>query len=1066
MTNPRETFFSVPSVEALRALSTQPLPLGLGSPEARRYFFRDVYLDTAERALRTRGISCRYRVGDDGRRQLTLFLSAIQVSDAPEREQVDADVTDADPLVAARGNSEPARRLRAIVDPASLAVAYAVHTERLTRQTARGWLGGGQYEFAYDAATVEHSGITRPFQEVRVRRLRAGSPSLADIASALVSTNELRLILTSRLEREWSIASGMDREANRRGLASGHAIMLIAIDRGGIACLSDSGSLRLPSAPGSGIGACRHLMLSTFGSSVGELRLLGELPASDGRPHIEVWFAAHVRMGERPNGAAPLLWLSLEALIARAGSASLSDPHTLAALLLAARSDLNALTRSSKAIPIPDAEARPDAAPTSPSGDEEEGLGDGDRLLDGERSLHEFNARVLAMAEDRRTPLLERLQFLAIVSANNDEFFAVRVAALQRLRVDIKAEEQSRSAEQRTNALAVHVRALGKRQEACYRECMRELEKYGIRIVPWNQLSSDATAKLREHFRQVVFPALTPQAVTEAPGYPRPFVASFALSLAVMVKDPQTGPLHLTYVRVPAALPRLIPLGDSGSYVLLEDLIRDRLDSLYPGRSVLQAYVFRVTRSGELGGEEDPSVDLLQVIDEDTKRRWSNDVVRVEVEHAMPASMRTALIDELRFDGGDDLLPLGHDDIYDVEGPLDLTVLREVASPPVDALRFPPFHPRAPFPADQSLFSIIQERDQIVHHPYDSFVQSVQRFIEEAADDPDVTTIKLTLYRAGERSAIVDAAVRGAAAGKDVTAFVELKARFDEERNVRWAQQLRASGVHVVHGLAGLKTHSKLALVVRREGDTLRRYVHVGTGNYNAGTAKVYTDLGLFSADESLTADVSDLFNELTGSSEHPRGQYRRLLVAPHALLPALLARVDREAQHARDGAPSGIRLKINGLSDSELIDALYRASQAGVDIELIVRGVCRLRPGVPGMSERIRVLSILGRYLEHGRIYRFTNGGDPEYFIGSADWRPRNLRRRVETVAAVLDPACRAKLDLVLDRELADASAWELMSNGGYHRAENAHTEPGSSSQMMFAAEAQLDASGATVTA
>jgi polyphosphate kinase len=326
--------------------------------------------------------------------------------------------------------------------------------------------------------------------------------------------------------------------------------------------------------------------------------------------------------------------------------------------------------------------------------------------------------------------------------------------------------------------------------------------------------------------------------------------------------------------------------------------------------------------------------------------------------------------------------------------------------------------------------------------------------------------MKMTLYRAGERSAIVDAAVRGAAAGKDVTTFVELKARFDEERNVRWAQQLRASGVHVVHGLVGLKTHAKLALVVRREGGTLRRYVHVGTGNYNAGTAKVYTDLGLFSADESLTADVSDLFNELTGSSEHPRGQYRRLLVAPHALLPRLLALVEREAQHARDGAPSGIRLKINGLSDAELIDTLYRASNAGVDIELIVRGVCRLRPGVPGMSERIRVLSILGRYLEHGRIYRFVNGGDPEYYIGSADWRPRNVRRRVETVASVLDPACRAKLDLILDRELADSSAWELMSNGGYHRATNASTDPGSASQTMFAAEAQLDAPAAPTPA
>jgi polyphosphate kinase len=422
----------------------------------------------------------------------------------------------------------------------------------------------------------------------------------------------------------------------------------------------------------------------------------------------------------------------------------------------------------------------------------------------------------------------------------------------------------------------------------------------------------------------------------------------------------------------------------------------------------------------------------------------------------MPPGLRTALIDELRFEGSEELLPLGADDVYESEVPLDLTGLRELASLSIPPLRFPAAQSRVPFQPDLSVFAIVRERDRLVHHPYDAFSSSVQRFVEEAANDPAVTTIKVTLYRAGERSPIVDALVAAAASGKDVSAFVELKARFDEERNVRWAQQLRGAGVHVVHGVAGLKTHAKIALVVRHEDGMLRRYVHIGTGNYNAGTARIYTDLGLFSADETLAADVSDLFNELTGSSTHPRGEYKRLLVAPHAMLPQLLARIDREAQNARQGRASGIRVKVNGLSDDEIIEALYRASGAGVDIDLIVRGVCRLRPGVPGMSERIRVRSILGRFLEHARIYRFENAGDPEYFIGSADWRPRNLRRRVETVASIADSECRARLDVLLERELADPSAWELAASGAYHRVSE-NNDLRFAAQNICAAESRL---------
>jgi polyphosphate kinase len=1047
-----DTSFVVPSVESLRALETLALPLGLSSGDITTVVLRDVYLDTLDRRLESRGVRARFRVRSDDTRQLSLFLS--EAVPAGARNRVDSNVDDVDPVRAAAGSSQAARELQALVDVGALAVMYTVYTERHLRRTSRGWLGGSQFEFAYDSATVERNGISRAFQELTVRRLHAGAPTLADIAAEISERHGLRPTIASRLEQERALASAIEREADRRGVSTGRAVVLVALDRGTIACRSE-GSFRLPSALGTGMAACQHLMLSTFGSSVGELRLLGELPAHDGRPHLEVWLVLHGRYSGRAANAQPISWLSLDDLIARAGTASLSDPLTIAALLLAARSDLSTLTRAAGAKP-----AAQHQAPSAPSVREpdDEHAGDNERLLDGDQSLLEFNSRVLSMAEDARVPLLERLQYLSIVSANNDEFFAVRYAALQRQRAGITAERERVDTESRAAELGARVRSLSTRQERCLRDCMTELSLHGIRVASWADLSRDDASRLRDYFRRVVFPALTPQAVTEAPGYPRPQVASFVLSLAVMVKDPDTGPVHLTFVRVPAALPRLMPLDDHGTYVLLEDLIRDGVDALYPGRSVLQAFAFRVTRSGELEGDDDSSADLLQVIEEDTKRRWGNAVVRVEVEKAMPASLRTALVDELRFEGTEELLPLGTADVYESDGPLDLTVLRELASLQIPALRFAPVQPRIPFHPERSTFAIVSERDRLVHHPYDAFSGSVQRFIEEAADDPAVTTIKMTLYRAGERSPIVEALMRAAASGKDVAAFVELKARFDEERNVRWAQQLRGSGVHVVHGVAGLKTHAKLALVARREGDVLRRYVHVGTGNYNAGTARVYTDLGLFSADEALASEVSDLFNELTGSSGHPRGAYRRLLVAPHTLLPQLLKLIDREIQHARDGKPAGIRVKVNGLSDSEIVEALYRASNAGVTVDAIVRGVCRLRPGVEGLSEHARVRSILGRFLEHARIYRFENGGDPEYFIGSADWRPRNLRRRVEVVASITDLECRTRLDAILDRELADPSAWELAANGSYYRPSGV-IDTRATAQTIFAVEAGLNA-------
>jgi polyphosphate kinase len=1062
MMNPREIRFDVQSPALLHELVEQALPLNLGAPRAEHRFFRDLYLDTPDGRLHQHGMSCQYRVGGDDRRRLTLFQPAPGAPAETALLRHDAFVDEGDPLRAVLGESAPARRIRAIVDPASLSTAFSVQTDRDVRRSMRRWLRRTEFEFAYDTVAVEHHGVVRHFQELRVRRLRAGMPSLARIADVLQESHGLRLVLVNRLERERSTAAGAAREADRRAVASGHAVALVVLEHGTIACRNEDGGLRLPIAAGSGDGACRHLLLECFGSSVGELHLLGEVAASEDRPEVEVWLVTQTRQagnsgpitnGASP-GASPMLWLSLDELIARAGTRSLSDPQTLAALLVAARSDLRSRGRASmrapetgSSSPTPPPDALPgDALPGSEAG-----------LLDTEESLLEFNARVLAMAEDSSTPLLERVQYLGIVSANIDEFFSVNVTALKRARMVITGEHRVAEMGDRLASIALSVRGLLARQQRCLDDCMRELGLRGIRIVPWSELTPNEMADMRTHFRQVVFPSLTPQAVTEAPGYPTPEIASLALSIAVVVKDPQTGPTHFAFVRIPAMLSRLVPVRDDGSFVRLEELIVHEIDSLYRGLEVVQAFLFRVTRSGEMDPEEGAG-DLLQAIEEDTRRRAANAVVRVEVERAMPAPLRVMLLQALRFDGGKQMLALGDDDVYEIAQPLDPPVLKELAALPHASLHFPPFRPRNAFAPDRSIFDVARERDRLVHHPYDDFATSVQRLIEEAADDPAVTTIKLTLYRSGQRSPIVDALVRAAQAGKSVAVFVELKARFDEAQNVHWARQLAKAGIHVVHGLVGLKNHAKIALVVRREGSTLRRYVHVGTGNYNAATARFYTDLGLFSADDTLAAEVSELFNELTGTSHGPSGQYRRLLVAPHAMLPALVARIDRESEHARAGRPSGIRVKLNGLSDPELISALYRASQAQVPIELIVRGICRLRPGVPGMSEGIRVVSVLGRFLEHARIYRFANGGDAEYFLGSADWRPRNLRRRIETVASVVDAECRARLDTILDRELTDASAWVLRSDGTYRPASpTAGTR--SMAQSVFAAEAESQA-------
>ncbi|OLE66816.1 MAG: hypothetical protein AUI36_07160, partial [Cyanobacteria bacterium 13_1_40CM_2_61_4] len=599
-----------------------------------------------------------------------------------------------------------------------------------------------------------------------------------------------------------------------------------------------------------------------------------------------------------------------------------------------------------------------------------------EEFLNPELSWLHFNTRVLALAEDSELPLLARVRFLSIVSSNLDEFVMVRVGGLKNAAAagSRQASDDGLTPEEQLDAISIRMRPLLERQARCLADVLLpELAARGIRILRWPELDEPQRRSLRRHFVEQIFPVLTPQAITRAPGHPFPLVANLRLSLAALVRDPRSGPDHFAYFKLPESLPRFVPLSESREFVPLEDVVRANLDVLYPGREVRAAHCFRVTRSGDLALEEESAASLLLAIEEQAKRRPYGAAVRLEVERAMPQAMRDLLLRELQFEEAGGRTMLGPGDLYEVEGLLDPAALREIADLPSPELQYPSFRGRAPLPSGGSIFSVIAEGDVLVHHPYDAFDATVERFISEAADDPDTVAIKLTLYRAGGRSGIVDALVRAAQAGKEVFVFVEVKARFDEERNIDWAKKLEDARIRVVYGLVRLKMHAKAALVVRREGDVVRRYLHVGTGNYNAATAAVYTDLGLLTADEALGADVHDLFNELSGSSRPPGSSYRRLLVGPTQLLPRFIALIDREAQHARAGRGGRVRAKLNGLADAEIVSALYRASQAGVAVDLVVRGICTLRPGVVGLSERIRVTSAVGRFLEHARIYHFA---------------------------------------------------------------------------------------------
>ncbi|MEB3217353.1 MAG: polyphosphate kinase 1 [Nostocales cyanobacterium 94392] len=681
-------------------------------------------------------------------------------------------------------------------------------------------------------------------------------------------------------------------------------------------------------------------------------------------------------------------------------------------------------------------------------------LSDSKYYLNRELSWLEFNSRVLHEAIDTRTPLLERLKFLAIFCNNLDEFFMVRVAGLSQ-QVEAKFSGTSfdgRTPQQQLEEISFVLRPLVAKQHQHFEKNLRpELASHGIHLVDYINLNNKQRKYLDNYFEEQIFPVITPLGVD--PSHPFPYISNLSLNLAVIIKNPETEEELFARIKVPKVLPRFLSLPpelrieENGkpsiwTGVPIEQAIAHNLDSLFPGMNIQEYYIFRITRDADLALEEDEADDLLIAIEQELrKRRAGGNPVRIELQSQAPSEVRTKLLE---------VLELSENDTYEIDGILGLRDLMYFLSLPVPELKDPPWKPIVPLrlqrikgaslnPNMQSsteegkdFFAVIREGDLLVHHPYESFSASVVNFITNSAQDPDVLAIKMSLYRTSGDSPIVDALISAVENGKQVSVLVELKARFDEENNIYWARRLESMGVHVVYGIVGLKTHSKIVMVVRQEQQRIRRYVHIGTGNYNPKTSRIYTDIGLFSCREELGADVTDVFNYLTGYSRQKA--YRQLLVAPVNIRERFMMLINREIENVQNGSSGRIVAKMNSLVDPQIIAALYEASRAGVQIDLIVRGICCLRPGLEDVSENIRVISIIGRFLEHSRIFYFYNNGDEQIFIGSADWMPRNLDRRVEVITPIQDTDITKDIQEILGIMLADnRQAWELQSDGSY---------------------------------
>jgi len=662
-----------------------------------------------------------------------------------------------------------------------------------------------------------------------------------------------------------------------------------------------------------------------------------------------------------------------------------------------------------------------------------------ERLIDRELSWLAFNERVLELAEDASNPLLERCRYLAIFSSNLDDFFMIRVASVKRKLGSgvTKKNTAGFTPFELMAEISKKTQELIARQTKCFQtDILPKLAQNGIEITDWESLTEDEKSYINKIFTNRIFPVLTPLAVD--PSHPFPYISGLSLNLAVLVKQPETNEELFARVKVPASLPRFIETAEFAGtrFIPLEKVIIANLHQLFPGMEIEDYYTFRITRNADLELEEDESENLLESMEQELLRRKFGPPVRLEVASDIGSDLLNRLKTELS---------IREEDISRYKEPLDLTGLNRIADLDRPELKFVPFRNqvvrelREVDPdSNEDFFAAIKRNEILLHHPYDSFNSSVVRFLEAAATDPNVLAIKQTLYRTSGDSPIVNALIEAAEAGKQVLAVIEIRARFDEQANVRWARKLEDVGVHVVYGLVGFKTHAKLSLIVREEGNTVRRYSHVGTGNYNPKTARMYEDLGILSANDQLGEDLNKLFNQLSGFA--PQYSYNRLLVAPRTIRSGLLEKINREIENKKAGKHAFIRLKLNSLLDEEFVEALYSASIAGVEIDLVIRGICSLLPGIPGVSENIKVRSVLGRFLEHSRIFHFANGGDDEIYIGSADLMDRNLNRRVESLVQITRPEHKNELIKVFDLYVSSTTAgWHLLPSGKWLKVDKA---------------------------
>jgi polyphosphate kinase len=1006
-------------------------PLGMAATRSSYHLLRETYFETADGALAERRMTLSVRLEASGRQVAELVvMENVNLNGVVEQSVHETPVEGGGLYATLAGASEVATRVRAVTEPDALRPQLALDLDRETRELRSGLFRAPTHRIAFDEIVAHAPGISRAFREVTITELVPGGTSIETLATRARTRYGIEGDGLGSFDRIRRLLRQGD-EVPRLDVADVR-VALMLIHGWSVALVDDGAGLTLPGGRGSGEDLAREYLgeiLGEGGADAVEMDLVGFATPRRGGHDLEVWLHEVSAVAERPAG---FVWLPLLELLERVGAPRLRDPGLIATLLMLVRSetgtrllrDAPARRSSPQVLPLAQRDAR--AEP----GDEP------DDFLDLDLSILDFNVRVLEMAEDPATPLLERLRFLSIFASNMDEFVVVRVGRMKeeigRGTADEKADF---SPTQLLGLVGIRVRALIARQYACFEQMLLpELAAHGIHLRTWNQLQPTQRAELARRFGEEIFPVLTPLKLSASSVRSFPRLVSLGMALAAVLRRPGEARTDLGYVSIPRDLPRFLRLPNSKDVIAIEEVITANAAELFSA-DVEDVYLFRASRTADVEIDEDSSGSLLEAIADQVQERPYKPVIRIDVETSMPRELRAYLLKEIRAEQGSEAATLTRSDIYEIDGILDLRCAAELCDVEVSGGLYQPHSPVRPLEDHASIFETLARGDILVHHPFHDFDSTVGRFLSEAAADPEVVAIKLTLYRTGRRSPVMEALLQAVESGKDVSVFVELKARFDEESNIEWTHRLKEAGAHVVTGVLGYKTHAKTALVVRREAQGVRRYVHIGTGNYNAQTARFYTDFGLMSADPDLGADLHDFFNELTGSELPPGRRFRRLLVAPNSLVQELERMIEREAEHARAGRPARIQAKMNGLADRKVVMALYRAAEAGVDIDLVVRSICTLRPGVPGLSERVHVRSILGRLLEHSRIFYFENAGQSEYYIGSADWRARNLRKRVEVVTPVDDPAARSVLRAVLEAQLADPRAWVLRADGAFER-------------------------------